>query len=74
MFSKRNFGALVCKKGEDKHLGGEKAGSTKMIKSAGATCEVRKLAILRKVKASLPETVWKHPSQLHPGLRGLWWN
>lgn len=57
MFSKRNFGALVCKKGEDKHLGGEKAGSTKMIKSAGATCEVRKLAILRKVKASLPETV-----------------
>lgn len=56
MFSKRNSGALVYKKGEDKHGGGEKAGSTEIIKSGG-TCEVRKLAILRKVKASLPETV-----------------
>ena len=57
MFSKRNSGALVYKKGEDKHGGGEKAGSTKIIKSSGGTCEVRKLAILRKVKASLPEIV-----------------
>lgn len=44
MFPKGNFGAPVCKQGEDKQLGGEKVGSTKKIRCAGGTGEGRKIS------------------------------
>lgn len=57
MFSKGNFGAPVCKHGEDKQLGGKKVGSTEKIRSAGSTGEGKKTRDSWKGKASSPETV-----------------